>query len=156
MSFNDYWIDPLPFPSLSMGRILATILIPALLLLAGAAYWRWSPFHLPRGGGWQPWHWDWPSLLLILLGTLVGAAAGAWLLFGIINRRGIKPFPTAPDSDLKSVLKGLYLQQNLVRFAIDHQGDSPEDLHKAFGDFLARTQPVNLDQPTQNPGVLHA
>jgi hypothetical protein len=156
MSFNDYWIDPLPFPSLSMGKIVATILIPALLLLAGAVYWRWWPLHLPHGAGWLPWHWDWPSIMLILLATLLGAAAGAWLLVGIINRRGAKPFPTAPDSDLKSVLKGLYLQQNLVRFAMDHQGDSPEDLHAAFGRFLAHAQPANVDQPTQNPGVLHA
>jgi hypothetical protein len=156
MSFNDYWIDPPPLPSLSMGAIGATILIPTLLLLGGAAYWRWWPFRLPHGAGWLPWHWDWPGILLVLLATLVGAAIGARLLFGIFNRRGAKPFPVAPNSDLKSVLKGLYLQQNFVRFAIDHQGADPADLHAAFGQLLAKAQPANVDQPTQPPGVLHA
>ena len=156
MSFNDYWIEPPPLPVLSMGTILATFLVPALLLLAGAAYWRWWPFHWPHGAGWLPWHWDWVSLLLILLATLAGAALGASLLIGIFNRRGAKPFPTAPNSDLKSVLKGLYLQQQLVRFAIAQQGAAPADLHAAFAGFLDGTVPADVEQPTQKAGVLHA
>ena len=32
-----------------MGRIVATVLIPALLLLAGAVYWRWWPLAKEKG-----------------------------------------------------------------------------------------------------------
>ena len=70
--------------------------------------------------------------------------------------RGSRSFPTAPNSDLKSVLKGLYLQQQLVRFAIDQQGAAPADLHAAFAGFLDRTVPADLERPTQPAGVLHA
>jgi hypothetical protein len=140
MSFNDYWIDPLPFPSLSVGAILGTMLgVLAILLGLGWLVHRQS----------HHW-WVWA------IAALLGIAAGLWAAFRLVTARGRKPFPTAPDSDLKSVLKGLYLQQNLVRFAIEHQGDSPEDLHAAFGQFLGRTQPANVDQPTQKPGVLQA
>ena len=141
MTFNDYWIDPLPFPSLSLGAILGTMAgVLAVFLALG-----WL-VHRQYGGGW----WVWAAA------ALLGIAAGVWAAYRLVVARGRRPFPTAPDSDLKSVLKGLYLQQNLVRFAIDHQGDSPEDLHVAFGQFLGQTQPANVDQPTQKPGVLHA
>jgi hypothetical protein len=156
MSFNDYWIETPPLPIFSKARIAATALIPALLLAGAAVYWRWWPLHLPRGQNWLPWHWDWPSILLILLAALVGLAIGLWLLYGALNRSGAKPFPRAPNSDLKSVLKGLYVQQNFVRFAIDQQGASPEELHSAFGTFLDRVQPEDVDNPTQPRGVLHA
>jgi hypothetical protein len=141
MSFNDYWIDPLPFPSLSAGAILGTAAGVLAIFLAAA----WL-VHRQYGAGW----WIW------VVAALLGAAAGLWAAYRLVVARGLKPFPTAPDSDLKSVLKGLYLQQQLVRFAIAHQGASPEDLHAAFGDFLRQAQPANPDQPTQNPGVLHA
>jgi hypothetical protein len=141
MSFNDYWIDPLPFPSLSIGAILGTIggVLAAFLALGWLV-------HRQYGGGW----WIWAAA------ALLGIAAGLWAAYRLVVARGTRPFPTAPDSDLKSVLKGLYLQQNFVRFAIAHQGASPEELHAAFGQFLAQAQPANVDQPTQKPGVLHA
>jgi hypothetical protein len=141
MSFNDYWIDPPPFPSLSAGAILGTILVVlALFLVAG---W-WVHGHYAH----RWWVWA--------VAALLGLGAGLWAAYKLVNARGSRPFPTAPNSDLKSVLKGLYLQQQLVPFAIDHQGAAPEDLHASFGTFLATIQPADLDQPTQKPGVLHA
>ena len=141
MSFNDYWIKPPPFPSLSLGAIAGTILL-VLALFLGLGWFVQRQY----GAGW----WIW------ILAALLGIGAGLWAAYRLVVARGRRPFPTAPDSDLKSVLKGLYLQQNLVRFAIDHQGASPEELHAAFGQFLASAQPANVDEPTQKPGVLHA
>jgi hypothetical protein len=67
---------------------------------------------------------------------------------------GMKPFPTAPNSDLKSVLKAIYLQQRFVEFAVENQGKSADDLYRGFGGFLVQHQPTNLEGPTQKPGVI--
>lgn len=141
MSFNDYWAGPPPFPTLSPGAILGTAAAAFLILLALG----WL-VHRQFGGGWWVW----------AIAALLGVAAGLWAAFRLVVARGRRPFPAAPDGDLKSVLKGLYLQQNLVRFAIAQQGAAPADLHAAFGEFLARVEPGDVDQPTQSPGVLHA
>jgi hypothetical protein len=66
----------------------------------------------------------------------------------------MKRFPTAPDSDLKSVLKALYLQGQLIKFAIRMQGAKAADLYNGFGEFLSRTQVNNPNSPTQSPGVI--
>ena len=63
------------------------------------------------------------------------------------------PFPTAPHSDLKSVLKALYLQRHFVDFAIASQGVPPEKLYAAFADFLSAHRP-DAAEPTQIPGVV--
>lgn len=141
MSFNDYWIEPMNAPSLSLKKVGAAILGPALLLGGLTAWWRW-----PVG---------WGDALLILLATLIGLGLGLFIAYRIVMRSGAKPFPTAPNSDLKSVLKGLFLQQHFTRFAIAQQGASPEALHAAFGEFLNEVRPENVDRPTQPPGVLH-
>ena len=70
--------------------------------------------------------------------------------------KGGKRLPTAPDSDLRSILKALYLQQNFVNFAIKNQGASDEDLHANFGKFLKEHKPQDLDSPTQDPGVIRS
>jgi hypothetical protein len=139
MSFNDYWIDPMGVRSLSLGRLGLVILL-GLALFLGLAWW----IDREWGGGW---------LLWVGLG-LFGVAAGIRAAYRMIMRRGARPFPTAPDSDLRSVLKGLYLQQRLTRFAIEHQGAEPQALYDAFGKFLAEVRPGDLDGPTQPPGVL--
>ncbi len=141
MSFNDYGLAALPLKSTSMMRIAAEgVAVLALFLLA---YWLIER-ELGLNLGW----WGW------LLAGLLGLAAGAWAAYRLVMRRGARPYPRAPDSDLKSVLKGLYLQRHLTQFAIDHQGDSPERLHAAFGAFLAEHAPANVEKPTQTPGVL--
>ena len=78
-----------------------------------------------------------------------GKPPGLWakikgLLFGTV-------FPTAPDSDLPSVLKALYLQRRFVPFAVAVQGASDEDLFGRFGDFIAAVAPA-APTPTQAPG----
>ena len=64
----------------------------------------------------------------------------------------------APNGEgrLETVLKGLYLQQKFSQFATDHQFDTPEQLHAAFGTFLADHDPANSNKPTQPPGVLNS
>lgn len=86
------------------------------------------------------------SLVLFLLALLITYIA--------IMRRGNEPFRTAPDSDLKSILKALYLQQQFTAFAIDNQGVSDATLQKNFGKFLDTCKPGDLDDPTQQPGVI--
>lgn len=152
MSFNDYWIIPPPLHDLPKKVMVAVALIPALLFGFAATYLRWAPLHWPRH--WLPWEWDWGGLLLVIGATLLGLILGVWLLYNLVMRRGARPFPTAPNSDLKSVLKGLYLQQRLVEFAIEHQESEPDDLHRAFGEFVRKARPDDLDGPTQSRGVL--
>lgn len=141
MSFNDYWIDRFQAPTLSMGRLIVQGVAVLTLFLAGA----WLATRA-LGGGWPVW----------VGAGLVGLAAAIWSVYRLVMARGARPFPRAPDSDLPSVLKGLYLQQRLVRFASEHQGEPPDALHAAFGRFLAETEPANLDRPTQPPGVMRS
>ena len=141
MSFNDYWVDRFQAPTLSMTRLLVQgVAVLALFLVGGWLLER------EFGGGWVVW----------VLAGLIGLAAALWSLYLLVMRSGARPFPRAPDSDLRSVLKGLYLQQRLIRFAADHQGSEPDALHAAFGRFLAETRPANLEGPTQPPGVMRS
>lgn len=162
MSFNIYGLGGPPLKDVSIGALLGLALIPALLVGFGGAWLRWGPFHRPwHWWPWQwgwawPWHWDWCGILLVILAALVGLFLGAWLIYKIVMRRGARPFPTAPDSDLKSVLKGLFLQQRLVDFAIAHQEDEPDELYSAFGQFIGKVQPDDVESPTQARGVLKA
>ena len=137
MSFNDYWTITPPIPNLT-GVQLA--IAPALGVLAGivlAAMVHW------------PW---WAGLGL----TLALAAAGVVFDYFLINYLGGKPFPTAPNSTLRDVLKALYLQQAFTRFAVAQQGSSPAQLRAAFATFVAATRPDDLSAPTQPPGVVRS
>ena len=139
LPFNDYWIDPPPIPTLSMARIAAQGLAVLAVFLVAA----WL-IDRELGGGWPVW----------VAAILIGAAAALYAVYRLIMRRGAAPWPTAPNSDLKSVLKSIYLQQHFVRFAIAQQGASPEALHAAFGRFVAEMKPSDVDGPTQAPGVV--
>jgi hypothetical protein len=136
MPFNDYWIRPPPLPSLSL-RGLA---IPPVLGLAvgGAIGW--------MAAGW------WMAMPL----AVAMAAAALFLVYDIVMRAGARPFPTAPNSTLRDVLKALYLQQAFARFAAAHQGDPPATLRAAFADFVAAVKPADLAGPTQPPGVVRS
>ena len=142
MSFNDYWIDPMPAQGLSMKQMLLPILIGLGLFLVAA----WLIDREIDRFGWLVW----------LVAAVLGILVGGWIAYKMIMSAGAKPFPTAPNSDLKSVLKGLYLQQHFTRFAIAQQGASPDELHAAFGRFLTEHQPADRDKPTQPPGVLQS
>jgi hypothetical protein len=152
MSFNDYWTTPPPIPNLAASQLLAPPIVAAGLavvvafgsaVLAHQHHWPW---HAAIGLG--------VGLLLVLGVALVGLA----LLydFALINRRGARPFPTAPNSTLRHVLKALYLQQAFTRFAAAQQGSSPAQLRAAFVDFVASTKPGDLTGPTQPPGVVRS
>ena len=90
------------------------------------------------------------SVVLFIVAVIVSAA----FLYFKVMRVGNEPFPTAPDSDLKSVLKALYLQQKFSDFAIENQGVNDAALYKNFGEFLNKHKPDDLDNATQQPGVI--
>jgi hypothetical protein len=144
MPFNDYWIDPLPLKNLSLPAPIGM----ALLI------WGLFTFGISRllPGGLNPFL-LWP--LAALLG-FVPALIPALFIFGFAVRAGAaKPFPTAPDSDLKTILKALHLQRAFIDFAIANQGAPPDALQSAFGDFLDQNR-LHAPSPTQSPGVVGA
>lgn len=61
-------------------------------------------------------------------------------------------FNGSNDEPLEEQLKGLYLKQELSRFAYEHQGLPPEKLQKAFNEFIARVRPLEA-QPSWDPGL---
>jgi hypothetical protein len=87
---------------------------------------------------------------LAVLTVLALGYAVAWVYL-----RARTPFPTAPGSDLPTVLKALFLQQHFTDLAIETQGLDDAALHARFGDFLDLVRP---DQPTpaQVPGECHS
>lgn len=150
MSFNDYYADiadtvkTLPvWPADKSKYTIPAIVGAAFLVLGFIATW----------------------LISAAAGLVLGLLGAATL--GIVIRRayvsvmaaGAKPFPAAPDSNLPAVLKALHLQQAFTRFAIDNQPlvvnvSSAAELHAAFGNFIARNRPDNIDGPAQPPGVI--
>jgi hypothetical protein len=140
MPFNDYWIDAPTLPSLSIPLLLGPAALAGLVALVAAAAWLL---------GWRAWPWG-----CIALAAVAAALLLALLAYGVVLWRGRRPFPTAPQSDLRSVLKALYLQPRFLRFAIDVQGKDDDAVHAAFGRFLADNSPLDLDGPTQSPGVI--
>ena len=146
MPFNDYWTQAPPFQSLSFIAL-------ALAALAAGALWgtclyfalnqlgigpEWTAGGLLAGIGW-------------VLSSILVALYAAYLMVIVNGRRA---FPAAPNSDLRSVLKALYVQRQLIAFAIAQQKPSAPDLYTAFGDFLRRVELNNLDGPTQMPGTI--
>ncbi len=95
----------------------------------------------------------WGAAVLLVLILLAAFAAAA--LYGWVMRRGAQPFPTAPDSDLPSILKGLFLQQAFTRLAIETQGLDDDALHARFGAFLEAVKPT-ASSPALTPGECHA
>lgn len=140
MPFNDYWqgappLQPLPLKPFLYGAIAGVVLLALGFVMAIFAD--------------DAWLW----LALIGLLVLLGAAA---LAFKRVTAEGQKPFPTAPRSDLPSVLKALYLQQRFTRFAIDTQGQDAAMLHARFGEFLREHRPDDVASPTQPRGVVRS
>ena len=144
MPYNDYWQSSpdLAKLALPLPGLLAPAVIGLVVLLAGLLGWLFAT---------PAWPWKWAVAIgaVILLAGLVYA-------YRKVLSHGLQPLPTAPDSDLKSVLKSLYVQQNFVRFAIDNQIAAPEALHRAFGKFLDDHRPADLSGPTQPPGVVRS
>jgi hypothetical protein len=139
MSFNDYWQGRPPLK----GETLKSLAIRTGVVALGVTALMWlliRPASL------------WWLLAFLLLGVLAGAALSIWALWN----KGAKAFPAAPDSDLKSVLKSLHVQQRFAIFAGKAQGLEAAALHSAFGKFLADVRPEDLESPTQAPGVIRS
>ncbi len=142
MPFNDYWPKAPPLPPPAWAQIIG---IPVVVLLVVLAV---MYFGFGTVAPAMPW------FLKLLWGLLPAIAAALYAAARVLTMRGLKPFPVAPNSDLASILKALYLQRRLIGFAITHQGLAPKDLHDAFGAFLAEVQVNNRLDPTQPPGII--
>jgi hypothetical protein len=152
MPFHDYWYVP---PKLSSLSVPGLALLPgagALMLLASlaASILRWTGWSWAAGfAGWSGWSWmPWAGLALLIVGVVIDYY---WVLW-----KGRQPYPAAPGSDLRNVLKGLYLQQAFTRFAIEQQRRDPAERGAAFRTFLTATRPADLSGPTQPPGVIRS
>jgi len=146
MPFNDYWTEAPPLKGLSivtlgLGALAAGALWAACLYLALTQLGippAWTASGLISGTG-------------LALSTILVALYAAYLL---VMTHGRRPFPEAPNSSLKSVLKALYLQRQFIWFAVSQQKPSAPELFDAFRGFLNRNELTNLDRPSQKPGTI--
>jgi len=148
MPFNDYWHVPPPLPSLNMPTLIG-VGAGSWLVTGGVLYAVLSAL------GWaQVPSLSWAFVGQVLLLAVLAAGPAIYILYRSIMARGLKRFPMAPNSDLPSVLKALYLQRQLIPFVVQMQGESDQALHDAFGKFLDTVQVGNVAAPTQSPGVI--
>jgi len=148
MPFNDYWPGVPPLTAISKPLLIFNFLLPALVV-GGGLYWALGAMGLIAHR-----HTPWLYCAEILIIALLGIAAGLCVVYRMVMARGEQPLPMAPNSDLRSVLKALYLQRELIAFAIAMQAKSSADLTQAFGAFLQKNQVGNTDSPTQKPGTI--
>ena len=126
MPFNFYWPEPpKDLPALTVSGLAIGAGLTGLAM--GAMFWfLFSSF----------------GTYLALIPALVAFIGGA---IGFVAMRfkkyGDRPFPSPPDGDLLSVLKGLHLQNTFGQFVIDNQGAEPAELHRAFGSYLDQNEP---------------
>jgi hypothetical protein len=62
-------------------------------------------------------------------------------------------FDGSTDEPLAVQLKNLYLKQEFSKFVYANQGNGPETIQANFREFVALTQPDNIDAPTWKPGA---
>lgn len=139
MPFNDYWTVPFAPPAMSLSQLAG---IAGGIFLGGVAL-AWIVLTLLA----VTLHWLW-------LAVPIAFGLALAVTYGLVMRRGARPFPTAPDSDLPSVLKALYLQQAFAQFVAAHQLDGAAALQTAFGDFIQATKPGQVASPTRQPGIV--
>lgn len=139
MSFNDYYAETPVLPAWS-GKIFLWAGIASLLVLGLGLFGLFMP--------------------LVIVGV-VALVAVILAAYASIMAAGGKPFPSAPDSDLPSVLKALHLQRTFTGFAIDSQmqaagtdAASAQRLYDDFAAFVAANKPNDIGAPTQAPGVI--
>lgn len=133
LPYNDYWAHDRPIPSPKYWMIGASLAVLALavLIYAGGLLSGWA---------------------LVLLSVLALFAVNV----AIVAKFGLTPFPKAPESDIASILKALYIQQMFTGFAIDNLGKDKETLMANFDRFCARHKPGDVSGPRQPPGVLRS
>lgn len=150
MPFNDYWPVSVDLTKALPSLSLLWVAVAALVAWAAVGYGLWwllGLLHLTAGGGF------WRVLEIVAV-TLIGLGAGLYVAYAMVMRAGLKPFPMAPNSDLPSVLKGLYLQRQLIPQVAAWQGVPEQQLFDEMGAFLSTVQVDNLQAPTQAPGTI--
>ena len=148
MPFNDYWPSFPPLTAISKPLLAVSFMVPALNVCLGLY------FTLGALGLIAHRHTPWLYCAEIIAIALLGISVGLCVIYRMVMARGEKPFATAPNSDLRSVLKALYLQRELIAFAIKMQGQSAGDLTQGFGAFLDKNRVQDTDGPTQQPGTI--
>ena len=94
-----------------------------------------------------------PIWLLLLVAIAILPLLWQWLL-----RRANRPWPSQPGTDLRSVLKALYLQGAFLEMAEAWQNRNPAghpSLRRHFREFLHAVEPHDLDEPSLRPGRIH-
>lgn len=146
MPFNDYWTSAPPLPKVPVSTLVLSIAVPATIVFAGLYWLLHTTNEVAVLGLLQ-------VTALVAIGVL-SLAAGLYCAYRLVLARGAKTFPTAPNSDLASVLKALYLQRALIQFATAFQDTQPDQLHRAFGEFLEKVRVNDTNSPTQPPGTI--
>lgn len=143
MSYNDYYWQGEPglwqgSPSLpnKLSKVVGLPLAAAVIAVVAVCFL--GP------AGWL--------IRLVLVVAILGLTV-LWLLQRMF-KVGMEPFPTAPRSDLQSVLKALYLQRKFIDFMLANQGSNPQVLQANFSDFIRFHQPQSIAAPTQSPGCI--
>ncbi len=135
LPFNDYWTYEPKMPNPTPWLAAASVLVVALaVVVMQIGLWPW--------GGW--------SMFFLTLLTLLAVN------IAIVAKFGLTPFPVAPDSDLNSILKALYVQQTFLEFGIRNLGNSGADLRAAFDAYCETHKPSDVAGPHQRPGVLRS
>lgn len=167
MPFNDYWAHDELAKIASKGsgnsRLLGAAKVAAIGAGAAVALWAVSLLGyilftaFAPANGITAWTAHVVSHVGIwILGIALIVLLALWIAYNVVMAKARKPFPTAPNSDLKSVLKSLYVQQHFTDLMIEAQTLDDAALHARFGAFLAATRPDDLASPTQAPGEFHA
>ena len=146
MPFNDYWTEAPALASLSFGLL-------AFAALAAGALWATCLYFALDQLGLKP-EWTAGGLLSGIGWVVSSIGVALYAAYLLIITHGRRPFAQAPNSDLKSVLKALYVQRQLIQFAVAQQKPSAPDLFDAFRAFVNRVELNNLDRPTQKPGTI--
>lgn len=152
MPFNDYWTEPPTLARLPLWRLF----LPAGLvaLIAGAVLIQAGLWLVRRIAGDPLPGWGWLlGAVVVIAALLLALAAAGFVAYRVVARQAAVPFPTAPNSDLPSVLKALHLQHRFTAFAIAAQADDPAALHARFGAFVREHRPAE-PTPTQPAGVV--
>lgn len=137
LTLHDYWWDKVDLPTYPIVRALLSIAAGFLLpLVAGLIGWI---------------AWKWAILLSLGLTVLIGS-----IVYRHIMRKGALPYPASPGTDLRHIMKGLYLQQGFIQLALENQGKTTEEQGANLRAFLKKSQPGNIDGPTQQRGTIRS
>jgi hypothetical protein len=132
------------------GLLLVCLLLLGVGLIALVVILGRDGLNSVQGEGFQLEKLAW---LMLIEASLLAGALLSWRKFLEV---AYKPWPTRHGTDLRSVLKSLYLQQHLTEWLEQQQtsgGNHPmPSLRQSFRAFLKEHQPHNLESATLRPG----